>query len=239
MRRKPVRRAGVALTLRRRPRLRTGLVVVIALLCGTAVARTVQQAEDTRAAWGRSATVLVATRGPRRRGPARSRQHRGVAPRPAPLVPAGALDGRSRGRDGSPRPSTRARSSGRSGWRRPAHRRWRLASPPELGRWRSRSSRAPRLRSSWAIGSRCSWRFPPRRPAVVHPASRSPTDVAVVDVTETAVTIAVDRRRRPAAGGRVRPGRRHPRPLGGLDASGRRRGPARRRRGPPGRSRTA
>lgn len=61
MRRKPVRRAGVGLTLRRRPRLRAGLVAAVALLCGAAVAATVQQAEDSRAAWGRPTRVLIAT----------------------------------------------------------------------------------------------------------------------------------------------------------------------------------
>jgi Flp pilus assembly protein CpaB len=61
MRRKPVRRPGVALALRRRPRLRAALTVAIALLCGVSVATTVERAEQARKAWGATRPVLVAT----------------------------------------------------------------------------------------------------------------------------------------------------------------------------------
>jgi len=90
MRRKPIHRPGVALTLRRRPRLRTGLVAAIALLCGAAVAAIVQQAEDTRAAWGRGTRVLVATEdleAGERLGPGNTE----VVTQPAPLVPLTSL----------------------------------------------------------------------------------------------------------------------------------------------------
>ena len=92
MRRKPVRRAGVALTLRRRPRLRDGLVVAIALLCGARRGDApCRRPSDARAAWGRSTTVLVATRGPRRPATCSTPATRGWWPTPPPLVPAGAL----------------------------------------------------------------------------------------------------------------------------------------------------
>lgn len=91
MRRMPVsRHPRVALALRRQPRLRTALVVALGLLSGAAVAATVQQADQSRAAWGRSTTVLVATRdlvaGERLDG---GNTH--LVEHPAPLVPPGAL----------------------------------------------------------------------------------------------------------------------------------------------------
>jgi Flp pilus assembly protein CpaB len=90
MRRMPPRRLGVALTLRRRPRLRTGLVVVVAALTGLVAATTVQGAEDARRAWGQRTPVLVATADVAaggRLGPDNTR----VVLQPAPLVPAGAF----------------------------------------------------------------------------------------------------------------------------------------------------
>jgi Flp pilus assembly protein CpaB len=90
MRRKPARRPGLALTLRRRPRLRTALTVTIALLCGLAVAGTVDQAERARAAWGSSRAVLVATEdlGAGERLDAGNTR---VVSQPTSLVPGGAL----------------------------------------------------------------------------------------------------------------------------------------------------
>lgn len=101
MRRKPLPRPpAVALTLRRRPRLRTALVVALGGLSGTVAAATVHDADQARAEWGRSTTVLVAARdlvaGERLDGSnTRLEQH------PAPLVPRAALaavpdDGRVR-----------------------------------------------------------------------------------------------------------------------------------------------
>lgn len=91
MRRKPVLRPpGVALALRRHPRWRPVAAVALGVVSGTVVLSSVQGAEDARAAWGRSVTVLVATRdleaGDRLdQGSVRHEDH------PAPLVPDGAL----------------------------------------------------------------------------------------------------------------------------------------------------
>lgn len=91
MRRTPVpRRPGVALTLRRRPRLRTGIVVAIGVLSGIAVAGTVQQAEEARAAWGRRTTVLVAT-ADIAAGDRLDPGNTALVVHPAPLVPDGAV----------------------------------------------------------------------------------------------------------------------------------------------------
>ena len=90
MRRRPVARSGVALTLRRRPRLRNGLVVAIALLCGATVARTVQAADRTRASWGGSTSVLVVT-DDLAAGDRLDQSNTKVVGRPEPLVPDGAL----------------------------------------------------------------------------------------------------------------------------------------------------
>jgi Flp pilus assembly protein CpaB len=92
MRRKPVRRAGVALTLRRRPRLRGALVAAVALLCGAAVAATVQQAEDARDAWGEATRVLIASED-LDAGTRLTTGNTRVAAHPAPLVADGALTG--------------------------------------------------------------------------------------------------------------------------------------------------
>jgi Flp pilus assembly protein CpaB len=55
-------RVPFALALRRRPRLRWALVALVALCVGLLVQGTVSGADRTRAAWGRTRTVLVATR---------------------------------------------------------------------------------------------------------------------------------------------------------------------------------
>src|SRR5688572_13948505 len=90
MRRKPLRRPGVALALRRRPRLHAVLVGLLAVGCGTAVAATVQEADDARRAWGEGTDVLVATvdiEAGDRLTPGNTR----VVSHPSPLVPSGAL----------------------------------------------------------------------------------------------------------------------------------------------------
>lgn len=97
MHRTPVPRVGVALMLRRRPRLRSGLVGVIALLCGLAVAATVQDAEHAREAWGSSTRVLVATEvigAGERLAP----DNTDLVAQPAPVVPDGALTNLPAGR---------------------------------------------------------------------------------------------------------------------------------------------
>ncbi len=91
MRRKPPRRPpAVALTLRRRPRLRSALVLVVSLLCGVAVATTVHGAEQARRAWGHPTDVLVATRD-LDAGERLDDGNTRLEPHPAPLVPDGAL----------------------------------------------------------------------------------------------------------------------------------------------------
>ena len=55
-------RLPLVLALRRRPRLRRALGIALAALVAVAVTTTVQRAEATRAAWGRSRAVVVATR---------------------------------------------------------------------------------------------------------------------------------------------------------------------------------
>ncbi len=55
-------RVPFALTLRRRPRLRRGLAVALALVVGLLVHRTVATADAVRAGWGPRAPVAVATR---------------------------------------------------------------------------------------------------------------------------------------------------------------------------------
>jgi Flp pilus assembly protein CpaB len=54
-------RPGLALALRRRPRLRSALAVAGAVVLGLVVSGVVSRAERTRTAWGRTQTVLVAT----------------------------------------------------------------------------------------------------------------------------------------------------------------------------------
>jgi Flp pilus assembly protein CpaB len=90
MRRLPARRLGVALTLRRRPRLRTGIVLAVAAVTGLAAASAVQGAEDARRAWGPGTPVLIATEdlAP---GDRLGSDNARVVVQPAPVVPAGAL----------------------------------------------------------------------------------------------------------------------------------------------------
>lgn len=189
MRRKPVRHAGVALTLRRRPRLRSGLVVVIALLCGTAVARIVQQAEDAQAAWGRGAPVLVATEDLQAGDRLESGNTRLVT-HPAPLVPAGALtslpdDGRvaTPVYDGEVVREERLAPAGASvlAARLPAGARA-MAIPVEPG-----------ITPPVVVGDRVEVlvALPPEAAGDGPPGFALATDVPVVDVTDAAITIAV------------------------------------------------
>ena len=90
MGRKPARRPGLALTLRRRPRLRAALVAAVALPCGLAVAAIVQQAEDARDAWGAATRVLIATDDLDAGDRLTARNSR-LVDLPSPLVPRGAL----------------------------------------------------------------------------------------------------------------------------------------------------
>jgi pilus assembly protein CpaB len=55
-------RLPLALTLRRRPRLRRALVVGLAVVVAAGVTATVRRAEAARDAWGRSRAVVVAAR---------------------------------------------------------------------------------------------------------------------------------------------------------------------------------
>jgi Flp pilus assembly protein CpaB len=84
------RRPGVTLALRRRPRLRSALVVSAGLLSGLGVAIAVHQADQARQAWGRSTVVLVAT-ADLAAGDRLDHGNTRRADRPAPLVPADAL----------------------------------------------------------------------------------------------------------------------------------------------------
>ena len=90
MRRTPVHRPRVALALRRRPRVRTALVIILAVACGAGVAATVHQADTARAAWGEATDVLVARRDLDAGDPVDGDTTRLVA-HPGPLVPPGAL----------------------------------------------------------------------------------------------------------------------------------------------------
>jgi pilus assembly protein CpaB len=89
-------RYDLALALRRRPRHRRAVVVVLALGCGLAVRGTVQRAEDAVAAWGAPVPVLVATRdvAPGERLDAGNTT---IEHHPAPLVGDGALGAVPRG----------------------------------------------------------------------------------------------------------------------------------------------
>lgn len=192
MRRQPLRRrAGVALTLRRRPRLRTAVIVVVGVLTGTAVTATVQEAGRARAAWGSSTSVLVAQRD-LAAGDLLDHDNTVVEQRPAPLVPAGAL---------SALPSDRRLAT--SVLADEVVRRERLA-PAGL------SAVAARLPDdTLAIAVPVSLdTVPPLAPGdrvdvlvALAPEAASggapgfalATDVAVVDVTDTAVTVAVPR----------------------------------------------
>jgi Flp pilus assembly protein CpaB len=86
----PSRRFDLGLALRRRPRHRRALVVLLAVLVGVATMGVVQQAEDAAAAWGEGVPVLVAIRDLRpgdRLDPGTVR----VRTRPRATVPDGAL----------------------------------------------------------------------------------------------------------------------------------------------------
>jgi len=83
-------RFDVALALRRRPRHRRVLVLVLAAACGLAVMTVVRKAEHAAAAWGRSVPVLVATQD-LRAGDRLDAGNTRVDHQPAPLVPDGAL----------------------------------------------------------------------------------------------------------------------------------------------------
>jgi Flp pilus assembly protein CpaB len=78
------------LALRRRPRHRRALVAVVAVACGALVAQVVQRAEEAAAAWGERVPVLVAARDIDG-GELLDRGNTRVERRPAPLVPDGAL----------------------------------------------------------------------------------------------------------------------------------------------------
>ena len=91
MRRKPaLRHPRVALALRRHPRWRSPVVLALGLLSGGVVMTAVQGAEDARAAWGRSITVLVAAHDLRAGDQLSASSVRREA-HPARLVPDGAL----------------------------------------------------------------------------------------------------------------------------------------------------
>ncbi|HEV8115336.1 MAG TPA: SAF domain-containing protein [Acidimicrobiales bacterium] len=90
MRRTAVGRPRVALALRRQPRVRTGLVVVLAVLCGAGVAATVHGADTARAAWGQATEVVVARRDLAAGDRLDSNSTR-LLEHPGPLIPPGAL----------------------------------------------------------------------------------------------------------------------------------------------------
>jgi Flp pilus assembly protein CpaB len=83
--------ARIALALRRRPRLRTATVAVLALVVGLVVQRTVSGAEAVRAAWGPRQPVVVAARDLRPGHVVRSGDVRLVSLPPA-AVPPGAVE---------------------------------------------------------------------------------------------------------------------------------------------------
>jgi Flp pilus assembly protein CpaB len=83
-------RFDVALALRRRPRHRRALVLVVAALCGLAVTTVVRGAEDAAAAWGESVPVLVATED-LKAGDLLDADNTRLDHQPAPLVPDEAL----------------------------------------------------------------------------------------------------------------------------------------------------
>lgn len=192
MRRKPIRhRAGVALTLRRRPRLRSGLVVAIALLCGAAVAHIVQHAEDVRAAWGRSATVLVATRD-LAAGDRLDHRSTRLVMHPTALVPAGALtslpqDGRvaTPVYEGEIVREQRLAPVGASA----------LAARLPPGARAMAIPVEPGITPPVVVGDRVEVlvALPPEAAEGGPPGFALATDVPVIDVTDAAITIAVDR----------------------------------------------
>ncbi len=85
------------LALRRRPRYRRVLVASLAAVCGVLVAGVVQRAEHAAAAWGARVPVLVATRDIDA-GELLDEGNTRVAHQPSLLVPDGALHERPDGR---------------------------------------------------------------------------------------------------------------------------------------------
>ena len=212
MRRTPARRPGVALTLRRRPRLRTGLVVGDRrALRRSRWRRTVQQAEDARAAWG--ARIPRAGRHARTSRPGDrldAGNTRVVAP-PRAARAGRRPHARSPPTAGSPHPSTtgEVRARGAAGARRrlgargspPAGQPRAMAIPVEPGTTPTARRRRPRRRArgaasgggrGWAARLRAGHR---RAGGRRHRGGRHDRGAA---------------RRRAAAGGRLRAGRRHP-----------------------------
>jgi Flp pilus assembly protein CpaB len=191
MRRKPARRhPSVALALRRHPRWRSIAAVALGLLSGGVVMTAVQGAEDARAGWGRQVTVLVATRDLAAGEPIDGRSVRRVA-HPARLVPEGALsrlpqEGRLNGpvfegevllavRVAPPRTSAVAA-------RLPPGTRA-VAVPVEVGTTPPLSV-GDRVEVLVAVAPEVAGEGPPGFALA--------TDVPVVDVSDVAVTIAVD-----------------------------------------------
>ncbi len=84
------RRPRPGLALRRQPRIRTALVVAVGLLCGSGVTATVHQADTARAAWGQITPVLVAHRD-LAAGDRLDAQSTRWVDHPGPLVPPDAL----------------------------------------------------------------------------------------------------------------------------------------------------
>lgn len=192
MRRTPARRhPSVALALRRRPRLRTALVVAVGLASGAAVAATVQQADQARTAWGESTRVLVATRDLAAGEQVDGGNTRLVA-HPGPLVPPGALTSLPEERRVTEPVYAgevlRAERLGPAGLTRVAARlppgTRAVAIPIEPGT-------APPL----VVGDRVDVlvALPPEAAGDGPPGFALATEVEVVDVTETAATIAVPR----------------------------------------------
>ena len=188
----PVRlphRYDVALALRRRPRARRAVVVALAALCGIAVTGVVQRAEQAAAAWGSSVPVLVATEdlqpGERLDG-----TNTRVEPRPRPLVPPGALSGLPDGGRlaeavyaGEPIREERLTSAGLSA----------VAARLPAGTRAIAIPVAPGLVPSLALGDRVDVlvALPAEAAGDGPPGFTLATNVLVVDVSETAVTIAV------------------------------------------------
>jgi Flp pilus assembly protein CpaB len=171
--------------------VRRALVVLVAALCGTAVAATVERAEDVRRSWGRGAHVLVATDDLQpgdRLGPENTR----LALHPAPLVPPNALTALPRAarvaeavHTGEVVREERLAPSGTSALaaRLPAGTRA-VAVPSEPGT-------TPPLVVGDLVEVLVA--LAPEAAGAGAPGFALATGVPVVDVTDTAVTIAVDR----------------------------------------------
>jgi Flp pilus assembly protein CpaB len=167
------------------------LVAVVAVLSGVAVATTVQGAEDARRSWGRRALVLVATED-LEAGDRLQAANTHLATHPVPLVPPGALTALPRdGRlaepvyDGEVVRTERLAPTGASALaaRLPAGTRA-VAVPVEPGT-------APPL----AVGDLVEVlvALAPEAAGTGAPGFALTTGVPVLDVTESAVTVAVDR----------------------------------------------